>query len=100
MLNSSVSIAQRLQEAANETEDLYQRDVYISYALLLRMLSYQKSLSGFDLTSAQDSKFNGMSNVTFILEGIIWNDESIIARFVGNLSLLAVSVGVQFLIRS
>lgn len=48
----------RLYLASNSTEELHEGDVLLSYELIMKILSSQDTLSGFDLTASRRKDFN------------------------------------------
>lgn len=54
----SMDAVTRLHTASDSTEELHEGDVLLSYELIMKILSSQNSLSGFDLTASRRKDFN------------------------------------------
>ncbi|XP_077966243.1 cadherin EGF LAG seven-pass G-type receptor 2-like [Styela clava] len=57
-VRASLDAARRLHSASISTDKLYQGDVLMSYKMINKLLSMQKSLNGFDLTASRGTDFN------------------------------------------
>ena len=53
----SVRLAQQLSRATNQSSKLYGSDIYISLQALLKILEYDTTREGFNMTHRQDKDF-------------------------------------------